>query len=372
MHPARPATQAKPFFATLDAIRGVAAILVMMRHVPFFSAFSFQESYLAVDVFFLLSGVVIANAYEQRLLQGLSLRRFMLLRVIRIYPLYLLGCMLMLVALYPDGLPDWKPLLSMVALAGLLLPNLAGDPPFPLDHPAWSLFFELLANLFYGVFVRRLNTRRLWFVILISGFGLAMILAYSRYHNLDFGWLRKTLVLGLFRVAYSFFAGVLLYRAFVSRAFLRHGRSAPGTAVRSSWSRHSLPWLIVAGVAAILMASPAEALRPWFDWIAVVAVFPGLIYLALSLPPTGPGVSVARWLGILSYPIYVLHVPLSILLGPALQQRLGRDGPWLGCGFTAVLLLLCWGLSLYVDAPLRRRLLACAEAGYARLRQRTG
>jgi peptidoglycan/LPS O-acetylase OafA/YrhL len=366
MQPNRTATQAKPFFATLDAIRGIAAILVMMRHVPFFGALSFQESYLAVDVFFLLSGVVIANAYEQRLLDDLTLRRFMLLRVIRIYPLYLLGCGLMLLALYPDGLPGWKPLLSTVALAGLLLPNVAGGTPFPLDHPAWSLFLELVANLFYAAFVRRLSNRRLWCLIAFAGLGLALALAFLPNHTMDFGWTRKTLLLGLLRVTYSFFAGILLYRAFVRNRHAGQAAQAPG------WRRHPLPWLIVASVAAILMAGPAAALHPWFDWVAVIAVFPVLIYLALSQPPTGLSVGVARWLGLLSYPIYVMHVPLSVLLGPMLERQLGRDNPWLGGGFTALLLLSCWGLVIYFDAPVRRRLLALAETGYARLRSEAG
>lgn len=361
-----PSAQSKPFFATLDAIRGVAAILVMVRHVPYFGALSFQESYLAVDVFFLLSGVVMANAYEQRLLQGLSVRRFALIRMVRIYPLYLLGCALMLVAWHQGGMSGSTSLLPIIVLAGLLLPNLARDTPFPLNHPAWSLFSELLANLFYAVFVRKLDTSRLLTVIAVSAAGLAMILGLTPYHNLDFGWRRSTLVFGLFRVAYSFFAGVLLYRCFVA-----YGSSTARALTTRAWARHSLPWLVVAMVAGILMASPAEALRPWFDFVTMAAVFPLLVYLALCLPPTGGGIGLARWLGVVSYPIYVLHVPLSGLFGPVLERGLGPISPW-GYWFTAGLLPLCWLLDRYFDAPLRRNLLACAQAGYARVQRSFG
>ena len=85
-------------FYTLDGIRGIAAILVMMRHtIPFFGV-DFVESYLAVDIFFLLSGVVITNAYERRLQSGLSVLRFIWIRVVRMYPLYMLGSLISIVA----------------------------------------------------------------------------------------------------------------------------------------------------------------------------------------------------------------------------------------------------------------------------------
>jgi peptidoglycan/LPS O-acetylase OafA/YrhL len=50
---------------TLDGIRGMAAVLFVLRHTSaYFGRISFQETYLGVDVFFVLSGVVIANTYE--------------------------------------------------------------------------------------------------------------------------------------------------------------------------------------------------------------------------------------------------------------------------------------------------------------------
>lgn len=353
------ALQSKPIFATLDAIRGVAAVLVMMRHVPYFSAISFQESYLAVDVFFLLSGVVIAHAYEQRLQQGLSVLHFVVMRVVRIYPLYLLGSAIALMAMYRTGMPDWGTLLSILGLGGLLLPRLSGNLLFPLDHPAWSLFFELLANLFYAALVRRLSVRRLWLLLAVSALGLGLVLGGRAPHNLDLGWTRATLIGGVFRVGYSFFAGVLLYR--LQR---RYGSRIANRLGRSNWARNGLPWLLVAAVSAVLMASPAPAWRPWFDFAAATAGFPALIYLALCLPPGGLGAGLARWLGLVSYPIYALHVPLSWLFGPFLEQVF-KDDRWLGASFAAILLPLCWLLGLSFDAPLRRRLLAYAEAGFS-------
>jgi len=357
----------KPFFATLDAIRGVAAILVMMRHVPFFPGLVFQESYLAVDVFFLLSGVVLANAYQVRLQQGLSLLRFSWIRVIRIYPLYLLGSCLSLLAWFQAGLPAWHSLLATLFLGGLLLPKLSGDLLFPLDHPAWSLFFELCANLLYARLAQRLSDSRLrrvmLAIMLVAGLGLGLVLARVAPHNLDLGWTRRTLAYGLLRVAYSFFAGVLLYRA-----YLVYGSRLAQLLTRSRLTRQSLPWLLIGAVLALLMAGPAPGWQPLFDFVAVLAVFPALIFLALCVAPRGRGAGLARWLGAVSYPVYVLHVPLALLSGPWLEQYCGASSASVrpGLAFVAILLPLCWALNRYFDTPLRQRVQRTAETAYTR------
>src|SRR5205085_12699808 len=79
-------------FHTLDGLRGIAALAIVLRHCDgFFGADVLPGSYLAVDLFFVLSGFVIAFAYEDRLASGLSAWRFAWVRVVRLYPLYVLG-----------------------------------------------------------------------------------------------------------------------------------------------------------------------------------------------------------------------------------------------------------------------------------------
>jgi Predicted acyltransferases len=80
-------------YSTLDGLRGVAAMLVVMYHFPgFFRPVYVENSYLMVDLFFVMSGFVIASAYEEKLSCGnISPLRFMRLRLIRLYPLYALG-----------------------------------------------------------------------------------------------------------------------------------------------------------------------------------------------------------------------------------------------------------------------------------------
>src|ERR1700741_1483646 len=77
----------------MDGLRAAGAQLVVMRHLPeFFGGFRVPESFLAVDLFYLVSGGVLGNAYGARLQAGgMGLRVFTLTRLIRLYPLYLLG-----------------------------------------------------------------------------------------------------------------------------------------------------------------------------------------------------------------------------------------------------------------------------------------
>jgi hypothetical protein len=104
-----PYGQGKREFTTLDGMRGIAALAVVTRHAPlYFESVSifvqspmakapiavgpFFESYLAVDFFFALSGFVLAHAYGHRLATGMSPGRFMAIRLIRLYPLYVVAC----------------------------------------------------------------------------------------------------------------------------------------------------------------------------------------------------------------------------------------------------------------------------------------
>lgn len=80
-------------FTLLDGLRGVAAIAVVILHS--ISPLDLEKNYiphahLAVYFFFALSGFVIAHAYESRI-QKIGPAKFMVLRLIRLYPLLFVG-----------------------------------------------------------------------------------------------------------------------------------------------------------------------------------------------------------------------------------------------------------------------------------------
>lgn len=135
----------KNILLTLDGFRGIAALAVAVRHVPEFwggsspQGFMF-ESYLAVDLFFILSGFVLAHAYADALREHMQFGQFAALRLVRIFPLYLLSVLISAVldvlgrAYHGQAsLISWDLLRSL-----LMLPNV-GEPQgymFPLNVPA--------------------------------------------------------------------------------------------------------------------------------------------------------------------------------------------------------------------------------------------
>ena len=85
---------ASPRFHTLDALRGIAAIAVMVYHGGANSPVPMPGGYLAADLFFVLSGFVLAHGYEAKLLDSLPLKTFVIARLRRIYPVFWLGALL--------------------------------------------------------------------------------------------------------------------------------------------------------------------------------------------------------------------------------------------------------------------------------------
>ena len=345
--------RSKLVFHTLDGMRGVAALLVVLRHTThYFGDFGFQESYLAVDIFFAMSGIVLANAYEQRLQAGGFARTFAWIRLVRLYPLYALGLALAVLGLALGADPEkarWLP--WSLPLALFLLPNLlsfTGTSTFPLNGPSWSLFMELWVNIFYGRFISALSSRNLLLIMAFSAAGLAAGEYLSQRHNLDFGWTQKSFVFAFFRVGYSYFAGVLIYRSFTAN------RRA-GTAVN-----RSLPaWGLLLTMAALLMCSPRASLQPYYDFLCVTAIFPAIVYAALSFQPDGRTRAIFTFLGAISYPAYAIHAPLAALAETVLHRFAGLSvqayAPISGIVFVGALLPLCWVLNNY-DVRIRAAL----------------
>src|SRR5271170_416920 len=156
---------------TMDGVRGVAAICVMLGHfvVPLgVNHVLFASSYFAVDIFFCLSGFVICYSYEDRLDHGLSTIDFIKVRLIRLYPMYVLGLALGVCHLFSEyWLGRAKHTAETVILVisfGLLFLPWSGKfenghdggqdetALFPLNMPSWSLFFELFVSVSYALF----------------------------------------------------------------------------------------------------------------------------------------------------------------------------------------------------------------------------
>ena len=332
-------------FHALDLLRGVAAIAVVLYHKKALPLSS-TSAYLAVDLFFLLSGVVVSEAYAERLASGWSVGRFMLVRVVRLWPLYMVGTLIGLVAvtlsLATGVTPFWHGSIAKIVLfATFFLPGVHQweGTLFPLNGAAWSLFAELAVNLFFAI-VCRLRLERLWplFIVLSAAFLLFEVhRRMGSSHGLDFG-------------AFNFPAGVA--RAFFSFSM--------GVGIHRAWRTGRLPAIRVPTMAilfaflAMILLAPARTAGAVFWALLIIAVgFPVLVALALDAVP-GPLVRrLSALSGRISYPIYTTHLPAFAVLEAACG---GPDAPsplafWL-VGLASVAVAL--PLDRYVDTPIRR------------------
>lgn len=298
-------------FLTLDLLRGIAALAVALLHLPGWQAKQvLPGAYLAVDLFFALSGFVLAHAYLHRFSQGMTLGQFLKIRATRLYPLYalatLLGAGIMLAAVLTGRdsgtLSDW---VSSLVFNLLCLPvpeslSVSIYFPFPFVFPAWSLFWELVVNVLFVVLALHLTGRRLAALLTLG----AALLAYSAWTHgsLDSGVGFHSFVDGGMRVVFSFFAGVGLYRLWRSGSLSR---------IHAAFGQLAVPLAVGLMMAAFMIdAGPWRAL---FDAGVALILFPAIIVLG-----TGPTPDRLHWLcttlGAASYPLYVLHVPLYRLI----------------------------------------------------------
>ena len=164
---------------------------------------------------------------------------------------------------------------------------------FPVNSPAWSLFYELFINTVYALVWSRLSATVLKLTVLVSGIVLVI---WTIYHgNLDLGPRWATFFGGFVRVCFSFFAGVLLYR-------LSYG----------SRRSISLVWPLATGtmMLAVFAVSVSVAFRPWFDLACALAFFPALVALGSRFEPSGITLRSFETLGLASYGLYAIHFPM--------------------------------------------------------------
>ena len=338
-------------FVVLDGMRGLAALTVIVDHVdsPLLRSL-LPGRYLAVDFFFVLSGFVLSHVYAARLSGGMSPLAFMRARLIRLYPLYLVGTLsgvALTTALVVRGWIDvpWQSIVAATGLGLVILPTPIEWSPspyniFPFDGPAWTLFFELLVNIAFALVFLRLSQRVLIAILALGACGLAAVAYHFGALEGGFNW--DNFIAGFPRVTFGFFAGVLVHRLYLKR---------PAPAL-PAWAAFS--------VLMVIFMLPAGPARAWFDLLAALVVFPLLVACCAGSEPRGRMARAAATLGLLSYGIYILHVPVRDWLSTimvALAPELNLPGAAMVALVAVGTIAATAVLHVVYDEPMRRWLL---------------
>ncbi len=354
----------KPHYAILDGLRGVASIMVVAFHI--FEAHStshldqiINHGYLAVDFFFVLSGFVVGYAYDDRW-NKMTIKDFFKIRLIRLQPMVVIGMIIGAACFYFQDsamwptihqVPVWKMLLIML-IGFTLIPvpismdNRGWQEMHPLNGPGWSLFFEYIANILYGLFIKNFSRTALSILVFVSACALIHLAVTSPAGDIIGGWSidATQLRIGITRVMYPFFAGLLLSRTVkliqFSNAFL--------------WT--SLLVIIVFSIPRI-GGSEHLWLNGLYDSLTVILIFPLIVFLGASGTITGKISSrICKLVGDISYPIYITHYPLIYIYTGWVSNHkttIAQALPFALLTFVSSILLGYVCLKFY-DEPIRR------------------
>ncbi|MFM6831558.1 MAG: acyltransferase family protein [Novosphingobium sp.] len=297
-----------PRLFQLDALRGIAAMVVMLFHLDLVYRVHgmFGRGYLFVDMFFLLSGFVLAVSTERKLNAGIGALAFTRDRFIRLWPLVAVGAGVAVARGFTIGM-DPLTLLLWLALDLAMIPSFAGSGPFyRLNGPQWTLFYELLANFLHALLLRKIPTR--WMLALALALGAALIVTV-RLHGTDTmgvdapTW--DTWWMGLPRLGWSYVLGVWMGRKY-----------------KEGLRGHVLPWwlvlaLPVAGIA-IVPSMPLSAATG--DLLFVMVFLPLVVWAVAQSRPPKALQPACEWLGTYSLPLYCVHLTILVWV----SELLGR------------------------------------------------
>ena len=355
----------KKHYEILDGLRGVAAILVVAFHI--FEAHAggsrfkqiINHGYLAVDFFFLLSGFVVAYAYDDRWAK-MTQWEFYKRRLIRLQPMVIMGMIIGAALFYfqasdtvfPQiaGTPVWKVILVMLIGFTLIpLPPSADirgwGEMHSLNGPAWSLFFEYIANILYAVVFRRFSNKVLSLFVLVFA---AMVVNYTVFGtkgDVIGGWSLnlEQLNVGFTRLLYPFFAGILLSRL----GKLIHIKGA---------------FWVCSILITIVLALPrfGDENTLWmnglYESFCIILIFPLIVAIGAGGEIKNTfSLKICKILGDISYPIYITHYPLIYWFTAwVIDNKITmEDGYLVGIGVVVTSIVIAYLCLKLYDEPVR-------------------
>ena len=373
----------KPRYEILDGLRGVAALMVVAFHL--FETYSkgpaFQiinHGYLAVDFFFVLSGFVIGYAYDDRW-DRMTTWGFFKRRLTRLHPMVIMGTLIGAAlfffqdaGMFPNIMqtPLWKFLLCLV-MGILMIPcgsslDIRGWGELnSFNGPNWSLTLEYCGNILYAFVFRHLPKAALavlcaccaFFTLdLTLGWDVFGLFPDGPQYNVIGGWSlnAQQMYIGFTRLLYPFLCGLLISSILPGHRSENNPSGSPIHLKGGFW------WCSLALV--IIMAMPCIGGKQGipdgiFQAVSILAVFPIIVLAGAGSVTTHRwSTKVCKWLGDISYPVYITHYPLIYMQLAWAEKH--PEAPLythiavaVGVFFLAV--LIAWALLKVYDEPVR-------------------
>jgi peptidoglycan/LPS O-acetylase OafA/YrhL len=334
---------------SLTSLRGVAALWVVIYHysVQCFPTLDitdythlFHKGYLAVDMFFMLSGFVLTHVYHRKFLDDVSgnYRGFVVARIARIYPLHLLILLLFVATAVAASWNGNAPIRSLEEIplqgsksveaffANIFLVQGLNAGKLSWNYPSWSISVEFMAYLLFPLvlpLIWRACASAKW-VLAILLVGLLGLFAYFAQDNFD-QWDGP---IALLRCFPEFLIGALLYCTFLSAprgiGIERDGTIFGILLITLGFLHFGAPDLLVTMLFALLILAAVRNAGRFADWANMRALV---------------------WLGDISYSIYLIHSFIQCLAMKLLARfgihKLAELSPYKSLMFVAPMLVLC-------------------------------
>ena len=373
----------KPRYDILDGLRGVAALMVVIFHcfetyVPVFRTQIVNHGYLAVDFFFVLSGFVIGYAYDDRW-DKMTTWGFFKRRLTRLHPMVIAGTLVgaslffFAGAAFPETLrvPAWKFALCLV-MGLLILPcpnslDIRGWGELnSFNGPQWTLTFEYIGNILYAFILRHLPKFALAILCLFCAFfTLDLTLGWDVFgffpdgpqYTVIGGWslTGQQIYIGFTRLLYPFLCGLLISRILSGR---RTEINPSGSPIHLSGGFWWCGLALVAIFSIPCIGGDRGVPDGLFQAACILLLFPLIVLAGAGSVTTDPkSTAVCKWLGDISYPIYITHYPIMYMqMGWVVDHP---DAPvWMhvmvNLGVVFMSIILAWGLLKAYDLPVRK------------------
>ena len=374
--------KAKPRYEILDGLRGVAALMVVGYHLmetyrTSYATQAINHGYLAVDFFFVLSGFVTGYAYDDRW-GKMSTWEFFKRRLTRLHPMVVFSVIIGAAFYFFQGYSSplarqsngWTFFLLCIVTDLLMIPTGKGidvrgwGEITSFNGPSWSLMFEYWGNILYAFLFRRLPKAILAALCVCSMFfTMDLALGWDVFgifpdekYNLVGGWILNGphMYTGFVRLLYPYLCGLLIARILPGRATPENPSGSPLHLKNAFW------WCSLAIIAILAMpciggkVGVADGL---YQCGVVWILFPLIVIIGAGSVLKGAKTKkLCKFLGDISYPLYIVHYPIAMMQFPWVRRN--PDAPlWMHIGmFIAVYLvsiMLAYGALKLYDEPVR-------------------